>query len=188
MQFFLRTDKSFLRRIASLSLAVCWLMAAPAHAAFNTSLEAKPPLPNEPKVPNISFVDLRGAPFKFNEISGKLRIIHYWATWCGPCIKELPYLDRTQAQYERYGLKVVAISLDTQGPSLVKDFFSLHNITHLEPYIAQDNRDARRIGISGVPASIFVDAKGFEITRANGPVDWESDSVQQTLRNLLGLK
>lgn len=182
-----RTDKSFLRLIASLSLVFGLVINVPSNALAAKAIDVSPTQADMPVVPNVSFTDLRGAPFKLQDISGKLRVLHYWATWCAPCVEELPHLDKIQADYQRYGLKVITISLDAQGERVVRDFLQNHRITNLEPYLEPSGRDARRLGVNGLPTSIFIDSRGRAVARTNGPIDWQSNEAKQALEQMLGL-
>lgn len=183
----LRTDKSFLRRIASLSVAFCWVFSSPAPAADNTRLTSQMPADFAPKLPDVTFSDLRGAPLSLARLPAKLRILHYWATWCAPCVKELPHLDALQGEYERYGLKVAAISIDARE-QLVESFYRQNAIANLPAYIDKTSRGPRMLDVTGVPTSIFVDDKGRELARATGPVDWTDPEIRRTVRSMLGLK
>lgn len=115
----------------------------------------------------------------------KLTAVHFWATWCVPCLAELPEVDATANAYGTKGLQVVTISLDTRVDK-VKTFFAEKKITHLPAYLDSNNAAFRIVKLKGLPGTIFFNADGKVIGRVDGPLDWKSktttDFIEQALK------
>lgn len=107
--------------------------------------------------------------------AAKLTLVHFWSTWCVPCVKELPQVDDIAKTYGPKGLQVIAISLDTK-PEKAAEFLKRHHITALEATL--DNRMAsfRLTGARGLPVSLFISRYGELIARIDGPSEWKEGS------------
>jgi thiol-disulfide isomerase/thioredoxin len=122
--------------------------------------------------PRAVFNDPAGKPVRLADFKGKPVLVNLWASWCAPCVKELPTLD----QLERSGrIRVLAVSQDNGPHASVVAFLKEHQIKSLEPY--QDPK----MGLSGalgpdtvLPTSILIDANGKEVWRYVGDLDWTS--------------
>jgi len=149
----------------------------------SSPITTAPPKP----FPAIGFLDGRGTPHSLKDINSNLTLVHYWATWCVPCVRELPQIDAMQKAYADKGLKVIAISMDGRNNmDKVNAFNTEHHLTHLPIYV--DNGSATSaLNISGLPVTYFVNRKGMVMATAIGPVDWDSPEnrllVEDTLEH-----
>lgn len=110
---------------------------------------------------------------------GKPLLLNLWATWCGPCITEMPSLDRLAA--ERAGkLTVLAVAQDIQGAEVVDPWFSRAGLTQLQPYLDPGNALLADYN-SPLPVTILFDAQGREVWRVTGALDWQGDVARQLL-------
>jgi len=165
-------------------LAACQQQPQPAENDTATSAEAggikgvhrdnqgKPP-------PYKVFTDPEGKPVRIADFTGKPVLVNLWASWCAPCVKELPTLDKL-AQSGR--VQVLAVSQNTGPHPSVVAFLKAHGIATLEPY--QDDK----MGLSGalgpdvvLPTSILFDANGREVWRYVGDLDWTSPEAVKLL-------
>ena len=117
-------------------------------------------------------------------------LVNLWATWCGPCIVEMPSLDAL-ARRRGEDLKVLALSQDLDGRQKVTDFFAARRFTRLEPYLDPDLRFMTELGVDTLPTTILYDAEGVEVWRMTGMADWDSERATRLLeaegrRNRLG--
>jgi len=145
-------------------------MATAAFADDNVSLTIESPKAAAAAI----FKDEKGDVHPLNPQQHKLSAVHFWATWCAPCVAELPQVDAAQQAYGDKGLRVVAISLDgDNNMPKVKQFFADHKIEHLTPYLDFGNASFKGTAAKGLPATVFIDSEGKEIARANGPLDWK---------------
>jgi thiol-disulfide isomerase/thioredoxin len=129
--------------------------------------------------PAVTFTDPDGKPVRIADFAGEPLLVNLWATWCAPCVKELPTLDELS---RRGGVQVLAISQDDGPHASVVAFLQGHQIGTLEPY-----QDAK-MGLSGslgpdtvLPTSILFDASGKEVWRYVGDTDWTSPEAAKLL-------
>jgi thiol-disulfide isomerase/thioredoxin len=132
--------------------------------------------------PDSTFKDPDGGDTSLAEFSGKPVLVNLWATWCAPCVKELPTIDRlAQAQDKNGGLQIAAISQDSGPHQSVIAFLESHKIETLAAY-----QDAK-MSLSGamdaevLPTTILFDAKGREVWRYVGDLDWTSPEAAKLL-------
>ncbi|MCK0197559.1 TlpA family protein disulfide reductase [Ancylobacter sp. 6x-1] len=152
-------------------------------AAFSPTLTPR-------RVPDLAFTDGAGKPLRLADLGGKVRLVNVWATWCAPCRKEMPALDRLQGELGGDDFGVVAVNVDTRDPQKPRDFLKETGVQHLAFYAdekAQAFQDLRSAGRGfGLPATLLVDAKGCEIGFMAGPADWAGPDALALLRAALG--
>ncbi|MDE3015398.1 MAG: TlpA family protein disulfide reductase [Pseudomonadota bacterium] len=147
-------------------------MAAAAYASDTVSLAVESPKP----APALVFKSADGAFHPLNPGKDKLTAVHFWATWCVPCLAELPQVDAAAKAYGGQGFRVVAISLDNDIGK-VAPFFAARHITQLVPYADMGTASFVAAHLQGLPGTLFIDKNGREIARAEGPLDWKSAQV-----------
>jgi thiol-disulfide isomerase/thioredoxin len=123
--------------------------------------------------PSIKFLDANHAKLDLEAFRGKVVVLNLWATWCTPCIKEMPMLDRLQQQVENLGVVVIALSLDSGGPEVVKAFYEEHGIEHLKIYVDPSSRALGAFKVIGLPTTILIDRDGNDRGRVVGPAEWD---------------
>ena len=133
------------------------------------------------RLPDLTFDDADGKPRKLSEWRGRTVLVNLWATWCVPCRKEMPALDRLQTRLGGKDFEVVAINIDTRDPEKPKSFLKEANLTRLSYYSDQKAKafqDLKSIGRAlGMPTSVLVDGQGCEIATIAGPAEWDSDDA-----------
>jgi len=142
------------------------------------------------RLPDLAFEDADGKPRKLSDWRGKTVLVNLWATWCVPCRKEMPALDRLQTKLKGPNFEVVAINIDTRDPDKPKNFLKDANLTGLGYFTDQKAKvfqDLKSIGRAlGMPTSVLVDPQGCEIATIAGPAEWASDDALKLLRAALG--
>ena len=126
-------------------------------------------------VPQDAFKGPDGQQMTMADFKGKLVVLNFWATWCGPCRHEMPSLDHLQGLYDADDLVVVALSNDRQGPEKVEPFFEQINIQHLKPYYEDKLAISRAFKVSGYPTTVLINADGMEIGRTGRPAMWDNE-------------
>ncbi len=136
-------------------------------------------------VPEVILENARGQKMTLAQFKGKPVILHFWATWCAPCVEELPFVAAMSKEYAPKGLIVLPVSLDFQGASVVEAFYKNHNIESLPIYLDPKSTLFSTFKLPGLPASLFIDAEGKEVARVSGSLDWKSGDVKKYLDTLV---
>ena len=131
--------------------------------------------------PEALFEDGAGQPVRLSVFRGRPVLVNLWATWCGPCVVEMPSLDALAAR-EGEELEIVAISQDREGRQKVSDFFAAHRFRRLEPYLDPEMRLMPALGLDTLPTTILYDREGREVWRMTGMADWQSERAVRLLR------
>jgi len=159
--------------------ALAALIIPLAAAAFNFAATGPKP------VPELTFLDGEGNEVSLADFAGDVVVLNLWATWCAPCRREMPSLDRLQAELGEDGLSVVALSLDRGEVGKVRDFFGELGIANLAIYQDPEAAAGRALGAPGLPTTIVIDRIGQEVGRLLGPAEWDSEAAITLLRTIL---
>ena len=135
--------------------------------------------------PNVSFEDPQGRPVNLAVFRGRPLLVNFWATWCGPCVVEMPSLDRLAAR-EGETMQVLAVSQDSGGRQKVTDFFAARSFRRLEPYLDGEMALMAALGIDTLPTTILYDAEGREVWRMTGMAEWEGERAARLLTEAEG--
>ncbi len=135
--------------------------------------------------PDLQFVDAAGESHSLAEFRGRPVVLNIWATWCVPCRKEMPALDRLQATFAGSDLLVLALSIDRQGPSAVKSFYREIGISSLGIYVDASGSATRRAGAVGIPTTLLIVRDGREIGRKIGAAEWDSAEIVTLIQGRL---
>ena len=125
----------------------------------------------------LRFEDGDAQPRSLADFRGKIVLLNIWATWCPPCIKEIPALDRLAAALSGADVAVVAVSIDRKGIEAVRKSFADLDVQKLAPYIDQSGQALRTVRSVGMPTSVLIDREGRELGRAVGPAAWDDDAT-----------
>jgi thiol-disulfide isomerase/thioredoxin len=142
--------------------------------AINRSHKGKP-------WPAFSFEAPNGDKVTLQSFKGRPVLVNLWATWCAPCIKELPSIEKL-ARREADRLQVLAISQDMEGRKVVDAWWKKQSFTLLQPYI--DAKADFSFSLSGdgvLPVTILFDASGKEVWRVTGPMEWDGPEAKAIL-------
>ena len=165
-------------------LAACAALAAsPARAApalMPRELRAQPPAP----LPDFTFTDEDGAVRRLTDFDGKAFVLNFWATWCAPCVAEMPALDRLQEAVAQNGIMVLALSSDRGGAAQVRPFYQRIGIAHLGLWLDPRGAAARAFGLRAVPTTIVVTRERQEVARLAGPAEWDAPAMVAAVRRL----
>lgn len=171
------------------------LAAIVAISAPRSSAQTAPPLsgtvaafkPASPAkdAPQTRFVDLKGEEQSLERYKGKVVVLNFWATWCAPCVREMPSLDRLQAALAGEGLAVVPLSLDGPTKPRVEPFYKDRNLANLPILFDEKNVTFGRFAVSVLPTTIVLDRSGKEVGRLEGPAEWDQPEALALLRHYL---
>ena len=135
-------------------------------------------------ISNLTFKDHKEKEISFSDFKGKILLVNFWATWCAPCIKEMPSLDRLESKING-NFDVIAISVDRDGVEKVTDFFDENKISNLEKFFDIKNSLAKEMNLYGVPTSFFVNKEGDLIGYYQGDMEWDNDTVINFINYLI---
>ncbi|CAA7618147.1 Thioredoxin family protein [Magnetospirillum sp. LM-5] len=153
----------------------------PSNPSVSEALIAAAPPGKRKAAPRFAFTDQTGARLDLARFKGRVVLVNLWATWCPPCVAEMPSLDRLQARLGGDGFQVVAISLDKGGAAIVKRWFDHAGLSALAIYNAPPGDFAGAL----LPTSILIDAEGREVWRGEGAYDWVGEEAVATVKALL---
>jgi len=175
------------------ALAAAGTLAAGASVRKPFAAGALPPLgsvlvPVDPPVelPEVSFVAADGTPHRLSEFAGRGMVVNFWATWCGPCVAELPALSALARTLAPDDIAVLTLSSDRGGAGVVQAYFDEHGISGLPVLLDLHGEGARAVRARGLPTSLVIDKQGRERARLEGSADWATPEAAQAVRRLVG--
>ena len=130
-------------------------------------------------------VPMRGADGKDIDLSayrGKVVLLNFWATWCAPCIREMPSLDLLQARLGGKSFAVVAVSIDRKGFAQITPFLRRIRVTKLHVYLDKTSTLYRKFGVQALPTTFLIDHKGLVRGYLEGPAEWDSKAARALIR------
>jgi thiol-disulfide isomerase/thioredoxin len=133
-------------------------------------------------LPDLPFLDEAGTSRSLKEWRGKVVLLNLWATWCAPCRKEMPSLDRLQGELGSDRFEVVAVSADKTGVEGAKKFLDQIKVEKLAVYADSTVRIHSGLRAIGMPATLLLDTQGREIGRLVGPAEWDSTEAKALIR------
>jgi peroxiredoxin len=135
--------------------------------------------------PDFVLPDLDGKMISWADTKGKVVLVNIWATWCPPCVDEMPSLQTLYQAFKEENFEILAISIDSAGREVVAPFMQKHKLT-FPALIASQATMESIFKITGVPETFIVDKKGILVKKIIGPLNWASPEVFQFIRELLG--
>ena len=169
---------------------VLWHLTAPrppAGAGFSSAAPdfAFTRLAQPRAVPLFSFAAADGRKLTLADFHGRAVLLNLWATWCVPCRKEMPTLDRLQKRLGGPGFEVVALSIDRLGLGAVAPFYRKLGLKSLGVYLDPGGAAPAALDLAGLPTSLLIDGEGREVARKIGPAEWDApamiDEIEKSL-------
>ena len=151
-------------------------------ASLSLQIAAKPA-----EMPEIRFVDRNGRSLSLHDFAGRPILLNLWATWCVPCRKEMPSLDRLQAKFDPSRFLVLTLSVDRGGVPQVERFYQQLGLKSLGVYVDRPAQALQDLHAPGLPITLLVNERGQEIGRKIGPAEWDAPQMVSVLRERLGL-
>ncbi len=153
---------------------------APSRASFDFQ-----PLDQPRELPDLGFVDGGGRAASLADFRGRVVLLNLWATWCVPCRREMPALDRLQATLGGPDFIVLPLSIDRGGLPPVKRFYEELGLAALGIFVDQSGAATSKLATTGVPTTLLIDRDGREIGRLLGAAEWDSPEAIALIRRYL---
>ena len=136
------------------------------------------------QAPDFQLIDLQGNWQALPDYRGKVVLLNFWATWCGPCRVEMPSMERVYQDLKDEGFAILAISSDPQGSIVTRPFVASQGLTF--PILHDsDYRVSGSYGVRTLPMSFLIDRNGTLTQRVFGARDWDSAEARELLHGLL---
>lgn len=132
-----------------------------------------------------AFTDAAGASHTLADFKGKVLVVNFWATWCAPCVKEMPTLDALQAGLGGDTFAVLAINQDREGQKVAEPFIAKNEWKNIALYVEPPGRFMRDARLMGLPTSLLIDKQGNEVARLEGTIDWNAPEVRAEIKKLI---
>jgi thiol-disulfide isomerase/thioredoxin len=126
--------------------------------------------PQEP--PAFTFTAADGTPHRLDEFAGHGMVVNLWATWCVPCVAELPSLDALSAELAPNDIAVLPLASDRGGAKTVEKFYHDHGVTRLPVLLDPRGAAAHAWGVKGIPTTYLINTRGLAVARLEGGADW----------------
>lgn len=137
------------------------------------------------EIGEVAFAEKTGKVVKLADWKGKVVLLNLWATWCGPCRKEMPSLDRLQKALGSDKFEVVALAVDRNGADAVLKFLDSIKVEKLTPYIDATTRSGATLKAVGMPTTLLIGKDGREIGRFMGPAEWDGPDARRLIEAYL---
>ncbi|MGE4064081.1 MAG: TlpA family protein disulfide reductase [Rhodospirillaceae bacterium] len=134
--------------------------------------------------PKTVFKDANDADKTLKDFGGKVLIVNFWATWCAPCVKEMPSLERLNAKLGGKDFQVIAINQERNGAKVAKPFADKQG-WKMPLYLDAATGFYRDAKLGGLPTTLIIGKDGKELGRVAGEVEWDSPAVEKMVRDLL---
>ena len=176
-------------------------IASPANAQTQPAADATPSTRNplstgematfvfKPKpdaIADVAFVDGTGKDRRLSDWKGRVVLLNLWATWCVPCRKEMPALERLQIGLGSDAFEVVALAVDRTGAAGAKKFLADTKVERLGLYVDGTAKASSALKVIGLPTTILIGRDGLEIGRLVGPAEWDSEDAKRLLASVAG--
>jgi thiol-disulfide isomerase/thioredoxin len=130
-------------------------------------------------------VDRNGDPVDPGRFEGRVVLLNFWATWCAPCVAEMPTLDALQGDMGGEDFMVVTLSVDRRGMETVAPFWEEHGFKNLEIFLDPRSRSYAAFGTRGLPTSYLIDHTGKVVGYMEGHAEWNSEAAKALIRYYL---
>jgi thiol-disulfide isomerase/thioredoxin len=145
----------------------------------------KPTDPPAP-APDIVFAAADGSEHRLKDFLGHGMVINLWATWCVPCVEEMPSLAKLSKTLAPADIAVLPLSSDRGGARTVEAFYQQHDITGLPVLLDPKSAAVHAWHARGIPTSLVIDKQGREVARMEGSADWSTLAAAALVRKLVG--
>jgi cytochrome c biogenesis protein CcmG/thiol:disulfide interchange protein DsbE len=182
-----KTAKSGKKQIIFLFLLILLaILAIAGFVAKSRSVQNKI-IMNGDRAPEFRLQDLDGRFFSLSDFRGRVVMIHFWATWCPPCVDEMPLLSRLYPELSGNDFEMLAVSVDAGDEDAVKIFMQRHNL-QVPVLLNPDQSVAHLYGTYKFPETYIVDRQGIVRYKVIGPHNWMDPETVQMLKSIIAMR
>lgn len=182
-----------MRAIAYSLLTSLFLFTTPAHTAeiskdftvLKEGVRGYRNLSNAPQVPQVTFTNEAGEEITLADFKGKTVLLNLWATWCPPCIREMPALNELAKEFKDKNFIVLAIATGRQGRITADDFLKERKLTEIKSYLDPKQSFLRLMDIDTLPVSFIISPDGKMQGGVIGKTEWDTPEAKTVFRDLL---
>jgi peroxiredoxin len=134
--------------------------------------------------PDFKLPDLAGRMVSLSDFRGQVVVVNVWATWCPPCVDEMPSLEKLYRKFKDQGLEILAVSIDSDGIAAVAPFMKKNGLTF--PALIDSQASIQTsYRTTGVPETFIINKKGILVKKVIGPLDWTAPEILRYIRQLV---
>lgn len=137
---------------------------------------------------DINLIDVDSKPVSLSEYKGKIVLLNFWATWCPPCVKEMPSMQRLKNHFADKPFEIVAINIGESSTAVSSFLFELDTELTFPILLDEEGMSYQAFGIRGLPMTLLLDEEGGLILRTLGGKDWDSEAAIQLIDEALNSK
>jgi len=142
------------------------------------------PLKRHHTAPNFTFPGLDGKMLSLSDYRGHVVLVNIWATWCPPCVDEMPSMEKLYQELKDENFEILAVSIDAVGTKAVAPFMKKYNLT-FPALMDPDGTIKTLYQITGVPESFIINQQGILVEKIVGPRNWSAPEVVRYFRSLI---
>ncbi len=180
--------------LATASLIGVIFLISPKHASDHSAdctvndetLQTIQPAESAQDVPAVTFFKADGGKITLEDFIGRGVILNLWATWCAPCVREMPELDALKAELADNNIDVLAVSSDRAGHTAIADFYTRTGIKNLDALHDPKNAAGRALGVRGLPTTLIINPAGKEVARIVGIHNYDTEESKAYFRRCIG--
>ena len=161
---------------------ICLISSSSSYAIQQPNLKNLIVHKDPKKLEKINFININNETIDLNKFENSLVIINFWATWCVPCIEEMPSLNKLQANKDFNNLKIIPINVGRDNIEKSKSFYKKLKINNLEIYFDKNVELAKKFLLRGLPTTVFINKKGEEFARIIGFVNFDDKKIIKWLQ------
>ena len=164
--------------LAVIAIAVLFLLKQ------NNSYLKYSPLKRGHSAPNFTFPGLDGKMVSLADYRGQVVLVNIWATWCPPCVDEMPSMEKLYQELKEEGFEILAVSIDESGSEAVGPFVTKHKLSF--PVLLDPRGEIKALyQVTGIPESYIIDKKGIVVEKIVGPRNWAASGAIRYFRKLI---
>ncbi|QYJ79055.1 TlpA disulfide reductase family protein [Shewanella acanthi] len=142
-------------------------------------------LPHTFPIKPVAFNDVDGKTIDFSHYKGKVVMVNMWATWCPPCVRELPAIERLATKFKADDFVLLPISIDVDGKEQVKPFLTSLGMPNFNSYYDPEQNLGQVFPLDTIPATFILDQNGQLIAFVRSFVDWDDAKAQKIIQGFI---